>query len=215
MLAVLFLGWLVVMLYQVRQMVLACRETVAGEGGGSGTVMGPVVLLDAVYLDRVSALAGGCAAGEFNVKNMENSSDTLIMEAASFDAVCNNAGGSCGSEGCENNSGNGDAMPHRLEVLMQDQADSVEGLVHRLAAILRRYPGLRVVLVDGGSSDETGLILERLARCYNLGFLGLAERGAASVGTSGSEADCGPVRCLDLRGLSGRDLLKYDLSAWN
>ncbi len=96
------------------------------------------------------------------------------------------------------------AQSRSLVVLVQDQADGVECLVHRLAAGLCCCPGQRVALVDGGSDDATGLILERLARRYNMDFYQLA----------GDEplVDRESVRLLDLRGIPGKDLRRCDLS---
>ncbi len=96
------------------------------------------------------------------------------------------------------------AWPNLLAVLVQDQAGGVEGLVHRLVMGLRSCPEMSIALLDGGSADETGLILKRLARRYNMEFYQLAG------GVSGT--DCWPVRCLDLRGIAVQDLIKFDLS---
>jgi len=101
--------------------------------------------------------------------------------------------------------GGGCAAGHQhLTVLVQDQANGVEGLVYRLAIALRSCPGLLVTLVDGGSADDTGLILARLARRYNIEFYRLDEAGQAM--------DRWPGRCLDLRGMTGKDLWRFDWS---
>jgi len=121
----------------------------------------------------------------------------VFRDVASAGAAVGNfyAGGDSSSE----------ARSNRLAVLVQDQADGVEGLVHRLAVGLRSRPELLVALLDGGSADETGLILERLARRYNMEFYQLAD------GVPGIEH--WPVHCYDLRGIVVKDLLKFDLSA--
>ncbi|SFR03657.1 hypothetical protein [Desulfoscipio geothermicus] len=98
--------------------------------------------------------------------------------------------------------GSGEGLPQRLVVLVQDQADYVEGLVRRLAALRSRQPAQRVVLVDGGSGDETALILERLARRFNMGFYRMDD--GCTVPGDGQATD----RYLDLRGVSGPDLLR-------
>jgi len=128
--------------------------------------------------------------------------------------ACRAAGG-CGAQGlavreAAGGVGEGIGIGSRAEglqhlaVLVQDQADGVEGLVHRLAAVLSGRPGLLVTLVDGGSADETALIVARLARRYNLEFFQLDGDGPAM--------DSWPGRCLDLRGLAGRDLWRFDWS---
>lgn len=96
------------------------------------------------------------------------------------------------------------ARPCSLVVLVQDQADGVECLVHRLAAGLCCCQGQRVALVDGGSADATGLILERMARRYNMEFYQLAGDEPVVVRES--------MRLLDLRGIPGQDLRRCDLS---
>jgi hypothetical protein len=103
--------------------------------------------------------------------------------------------------GCSG-AGLGEGLPQRLVVLVQDRADYVEGFVRRLAAQQGRLPVQRVVLVDGGSGDETALILKRLARRFNMGFYRLDD--GCAVSGDGRAAD----RYLDLRGVSGPDLLR-------
>lgn len=118
-----------------------------------------------------------------------------------------------------------------LAVLLQDRSDYVEGFVRRLAAGRERYPVLKAVLVDGGSSDDTALILERLARRFDMLFCHLSEldkdcvrKNLAKPSCAGDIAyqDCRgacflgkdvkkTVLCLDLRSASGRDLLKFNL----
>lgn len=92
-----------------------------------------------------------------------------------------------------------DGEPERLAVVVRDRDNWAEWLVRsRVAAAAGREPGMRVVLVDGGSSDDTPLILERLARRFSMGFcragdLGercrrnarAAEGGAAGPGEQG------------------------------
>ncbi len=153
-LAGLFIGWLVVMFYRVRQMSLTCKAI------------------------------GGCYTRGLGL-GMANAGA---------------AGGNC----CAGNDSNSEAWSNCLAVLVQDQADGVEGLVHRLAVGLHSCPELLVALLDGGSADETGLILERLAKRYNMEFYQLADDGPGVYHW--------PVRCLDLRGISVKDLLKFDLS---
>lgn len=121
-----------------------------------------------------------------------------------------------------------DTLSQKSALLIQDQADYAEGFVRQLAAKLNRYPALRAVLVDGGSSDDTALILERLARCLNMQFCCLVDLGSGCVRKQSNlsvgdfypscEAECfsgekndKPIRCLDLRGISGKDLLKFNL----
>ncbi|MBF7081632.1 glycosyltransferase family 2 protein [Desulfallas sp. Bu1-1] len=127
----------------------------------------------------------------------------------------------------------------RLAVLVRDRADYAEGLVRRLVAGLNRYPAMQTVLVDGGSSDETSLILERLAFRFNLGFCRLEDLGPVCPRTSSLNifmetpdccraacfAKCGPspggsietsglpvpVHCLDLCHVSGKKLLRINL----
>ncbi|AGL03586.1 hypothetical protein [Desulfoscipio gibsoniae] len=106
---------------------------------------------------------------------------------------------------------NSEAVPHRLEVLVQDQADGLEGFVHRLATALQCRTGM-VTLVDGGSADETGVILERLARRYNMECHRLVGDKSCLAGTTGPGIVHGPVHRLDLRGLSNEDLVKFDLT---
>ena len=68
--------------------------------------------------------------------------------------------------------------PRRLAVLVRNGSDRVEWLVRsRLAAAGGREPGMRVVLVDGGSADETPLIMDRLARRFNMEFCRLMDLG--------------------------------------
>lgn len=66
-------------------------------------------------------------------------------------------------------------------VLLLNQADCAEGVVRRLAARRNQNPDLHPVLVDGGSTDDTPLILERLAWRLNLGWGRLDE--LAGTGT--------------------------------
>ncbi|MCG8401341.1 MAG: hypothetical protein MJA84_07060 [Firmicutes bacterium] len=68
--------------------------------------------------------------------------------------------------------------PRRLAVLVRNGGDRVEWLVRsRLAAAGGREPGMRVVLVDDGSADETPLIMDRLARRFNMEFRRLMHLG--------------------------------------
>ncbi len=65
-----------------------------------------------------------------------------------------------------------------LAVVVRDRDNRAEWLVRRrVAAAAGKEPGMRVVLVDGGSSDDTPLILERLARKYNMGFCRAGDLG--------------------------------------
>jgi hypothetical protein len=236
--AALFVGWLAVMLYRVRRMVLVCRGVEAAQAGGTGIVASRLAApVDVVNLTRAFDSAGACVAGVIDAKAMESTGDLLAAAVTGSDVVC---GGSMGgnSRGSENVGGyrghgsgysagsggnssdciggcgnNGDAMSHKLAVLVQDQADIVEAVVHRLAASLRHRPGLRVVLLDGGSADETGLILERLARHYNMEFHQLVGDKHCPVGTTIPGITYGPIRCLDLRGIPGGKLMKFDLCA--
>lgn len=125
----------------------------------------------------------------------------------------------------------------RLVVLVRDRADYAEGLVRRLVAGLNHNPVMQAVLVDGGSSDETALILERLAFRFNLGFCRLEDlahlcprasspdppvdrpggcraaclaqcRPSPPAGTNGPPV---PVRCLDLRHVPGPAVLNINL----
>ena len=115
------------------------------------------------------------------------------------------AGRVCGSELAMRGIDCGIARPRSLVVLVQDQAEGVECLVSRLAAGLCCCPEQRVTLVDGGSADATGLILERLARRYNMGYYRLAGDEPEFVRE--------PVHLLDLRGIPGKDLRLCDLSS--
>jgi len=106
----------------------------------------------------------------------------------------------------------------RLAVLLRDEENWAEWIVRgRVAAAAKRKPGTRVVLVDGGSVDQTPLILERMARQFNLGFCRLDDLGeqCARAGATGRQAgfgcgveplnDC-PAPCFEAAGLStGRD----------
>ncbi|KAF1086102.1 hypothetical protein SPSYN_00841 [Sporotomaculum syntrophicum] len=118
--------------------------------------------------------------------------------------VCDVAGAVAGAGCCSGGGASCVARPRSLAVLLQDQADGVEFLVNRLAANLCCCPGQRVALVDGGSADATGLILERLARRYNMEFYQLTGDEPVVVQES--------VRLLDLRGIPGQDLRRCDLS---
>ena len=123
----------------------------------------------------------------------------------------------------------------RVAILLQDRAGQVEWFVRRVAAGLEGQPGLQLVLVDGGSADGTDLVLERLARHFNLGFRRLAElnypcRRAGGDMAVEREIRCRlekcfetehqlsyvnlpnlPVLCLDLRGVPANELLMYNL----
>ncbi|KJS10326.1 MAG: hypothetical protein VR67_18635 [Peptococcaceae bacterium BRH_c8a] len=107
----------------------------------------------------------------------------------------------------------------RLAVLLRDEGNWAEWIVRGrvAAAAVKREPEMRVVLVDGGSTDQTPLILERLARQFNLGFCRLNDLGeqCARVGHQGSPGGVGcgmdplidcPAPCFEAAGLStGRD----------
>ncbi|WP_031514052.1 hypothetical protein [Desulfofalx alkaliphila] len=80
-----------------------------------------------------------------------------------------------------------------VEVLVQDQADWVEGFVRTAAAA---NPGVELVLVDTGSRDETAQVLARLA--YRCGFQVKNEPSYQGV-------------IFDARGLTGSKLIKAPL----
>ncbi|TYO94808.1 hypothetical protein [Desulfallas thermosapovorans] len=145
---------------------------------------------------ETGAKAPGGSTGEVAVGTVEAG----IMDNAGFNVTGGNRDG-----------GSGGTVPRRLAVLVQDQAGGVEGFVHRLAAFLHGNPELRVALVDGGSTDETGFILERLARRYNMEFHRLAGEKCCCDGTTVPGRGRERVRCLDLRGLSRGELLLLDL----
>lgn len=106
----------------------------------------------------------------------------------------------------------------RLAVLLRDEGNWAEWIVRgRVAAAVKREPEMRLVLVDGGSADQTPLILERMARQFNLGFCRLDDLGeqCARTGKPGSQSgfgcgmdpliDC-PAPCFEAAGLiAGRD----------
>lgn len=115
------------------------------------------------------------------------------------------AGISCGRPG----------EPRRLAVVLRDQDSWAEWLVRsRIAAAAGREPGLRVVLVDGGSADDTPLILERLARRFNMGFCRVEELGGRCARaaenekprageTAGASVIHCPGPCFEAAGMGG------------
>ncbi|MCL2336438.1 MAG: hypothetical protein FWC60_03340 [Firmicutes bacterium] len=63
----------------------------------------------------------------------------------------------------------------RMAVLLKNEDQQTEWIVRRkVAAAIRQAPQMTVVLVDGNSTDQTPLILERLARQLDLGFCRLS-----------------------------------------
>jgi len=78
----------------------------------------------------------------------------------------------------------------RMAVLLNNEDKRAEWIVRsRVAAAIKQAPQTRVVLVDGDSTDQTPLILERLARQFNLGFCRLNNLGeqCARSGKPGSQ----------------------------
>ncbi len=70
----------------------------------------------------------------------------------------------------------------RLAVLMTDEGDRAEWIVRsKVAAAIKQSPRMKVVLVDWDSADQTPLILERIARQFNLGFCRLSNLGGQCV----------------------------------
>ena len=146
------------------------------------------------------------------------------------------AGRHAAAPGGQKHPGSGGARP--VVFLFKDRADQVEWVVRRIAAGPGRQPDLHIVLVDGGSADGTGPMLQRLARQFNLEFRRLAEfapgcpRAASGAGevrpAAEREGPCWskhclaprhrlhyanlPVLCVDLRGVPANELLKYALS---
>lgn len=89
----------------------------------------------------------------------------------------------------------GTTLPLALPILFYNQADAVEGMVRRYA----RHPGVKLVLVDTGSHDETAAILQRLAWQFNLTF----RQGPP-------DGDYGGL-CYDARGYHGKELINIPL----
>ncbi|WP_092471363.1 hypothetical protein [Desulfotruncus arcticus] len=119
-----------------------------------------------------------------------------------------------------------------VAILLKDRVGQVEWFVRRVADGLERRPELRVVLIDGGSKDGTTQVLERLARQFNLGFRRLTEFHAGCPRADGDAVNerqitCWskncletgrrlnyvnlPAVCIDLRGASASELLRYNL----
>jgi len=85
----------------------------------------------------------------------------------------------------------------RFVIMMKDQEPWVEGFVRKLLRLSRGVPFLKIVIIDDGSSDQTGEVLARLQRAYPYDLEG-------GTVVSGNPAG---GHFFDVRGLTGNDLL--------
>jgi glycosyltransferase involved in cell wall biosynthesis len=90
----------------------------------------------------------------------------------------------------------------RFFIILKNQEPWVEGFVRKLFRLAGGMPGLEIVVVDDGSSDQTLHILKRLQRAYP--FALEPARELADIAGGGDPA--GSYN-FDARGLTGRDLL--------
>lgn len=98
----------------------------------------------------------------------------------------------------------------RMAVVIMNEDDRAEWMVRsKVAAAIKQAPRMRVVLVDGGSADQTPLILERLARRLSLGFCSSddlggqcprSEKRSQTFDSAADLHDC-PAPCFTAAGL--------------
>jgi len=100
----------------------------------------------------------------------------------------------------------------KLVIIVKNQEPWVEGFVRKLFFYTKNKYRLDVVIVDDFSYDRTPDILKRLAGVYPFKFLNVQEySGSSTSGSSEMESDFAGVPHFDVRGLSGKDLLRAPL----